>query len=168
MARALSEETQRRKAEVMRMRRQGMEFAEIGAVLGVSKQRAHQIYTATLKEIPAEEVALYRAEISERLDELLRKAHEVLGRRHLTVSAGTVVRIGEPVIDEETGEAVIREEAGEPVYDDGPTLAAIKTILMIEQERAKLYGAYAPVEQRVGGDVTVTYRFEGIDLENLK
>ncbi|MGW6502952.1 sigma factor-like helix-turn-helix DNA-binding protein [Nonomuraea angiospora] len=152
MARLPSEETQQRKAEIVRLRRQGVEFAEIGERFGVSKQRAHQIYTQALKEIPAHEVTELRTEQAERLDDMLRRAYEVLGRRHLTVSGGSVV------IDDRTGT---------PVYDDGPTLAAIKTVLLIEDQRAKLYGTYAPVKQQVGGDVTVTYTFEGVDLDAL-
>jgi hypothetical protein len=152
MAKGRTEDTQQRKAEVMRLRRQGHTFEAIGDRLGITKQRAHQIYAAALAEIPAQEVTEYRAEQAARLDELLTKAHEVLGHLHIHVSQGKVV------IDERTGE---------PVRDDGPTLAAIKTIIDIEARRAKLLGLDTPVKQQIGGDVTVTYAFEGVDLEGL-
>lgn len=168
MAEDQREDLQHRKAEIMRLRRQGTTFEAIGEQLGITRQRVHQIYTDVLKEIPAEDVAIYRAEQAERLDEMLRAAYEVLGRKHLTISGGKVVRIGEPALDEETGEPTIDDGAGEPVYDDGPTLAAIKTILLIEERRAKLLGLDTPVKQLIGSDVTVTYNFEGIDLENLQ
>ncbi len=145
------EETQRQKAEVMRLRRQGQTFEEIGEQLGVTRQRAHQIYWQTLREIPAQQVAEYRAEQAERLDELLRKAHEVLQRRHITVSNGQVVRLD-----------------GQPVEDDGPTLMAIKTILAIEERRAKLFGLDTPVKQQVEVDGGVRYEIVGVDLSQLQ
>ena len=54
------------------------------------------------------------------------------------------------------------------VLDDGPTLMAIKTILQIEERRAKLFGLDTPVKQLVGGEVEVAYHFEGVDLEGLR
>lgn len=166
MPRAPSEDAQRRKADVMRMRRQGMEFAEIGEHLGVTKQRAHQIYVQALGEIPAMEVTRHREEQAERLDEMLRRAYEVLERRHLVVSQGRIVRLGQPFIDDD-GEAAVDDGRGEPLEDDAPTLMAIKTILQIEERRAKLLGLDIPVKQELGGNLTVTYNFEGVDLEGL-
>lgn len=92
-----------------------------------------------------------RAEAAERLDEMLRKAYEVLERRHITVSNGRVIY-----------------HKDKPLEDDGPTLMAIKTVLAIEDQRARLFGFNVPVKQQIGGDVTVTYLFEGVDLEGLK
>lgn len=161
------EDSQRNKAEVLRLRRTGMTFTAIGQERGFSRQRAHQIYKEALAEIPEMEVKLYRAEQQERLDDVLRAAYEVLQRKHLTISGGKIVRIGEPVIDPETGKATIAEEAGEPVYDDGPTLAAIKTILQVEERRAKLLGLDAPVKADLGGSLQVRYLVENVDLKDL-
>lgn len=147
-----TEDTQRRKAEVMRLRRQGHTFEAIGQELGITRQRAHQIYQQVLEEIPVHEVSQYRVEQAARLDELLVRAHEVLGRRHVHVSQGRIV------LDKETGE---------PVQDDGPILAAIKTILDIEARRAKLLGLDTPVKQQAGTGLTVTYAFEGVSLDCL-
>jgi DNA-binding transcriptional MerR regulator len=150
MARRATEETQERRAEVVRLRRRGVSFEDIGDALGVTKQRAHQIYRAALDEIPAQEVAEYRAEQAERLDEMLRKAYEVLERKHITVNNGKVIYLGE-----------------EPMEDDAPTLMAIKTILQIEERRAKLLGLDTPVVQKVAGEMQVTYAFEGVNMEDL-
>lgn len=49
-------------AKVLQLRRQRLTFADIGAQLGFTAQRAHQIYTAALKAIPAQEVEQHRAE----------------------------------------------------------------------------------------------------------
>lgn len=147
---ARKEDSQWHKADVLRLRRQGQTFEQIGEQIGVTRQRAHQIYWQALKEIPVQEVAEYRAEQAERLDEMLRRACEVLERQHITVSNGKVIYHGE-----------------EPLEDDAPVLLAIKTILQIEERRAKLFGLDTPVKQLVGGDVQVTYNFEGVDLEGL-
>lgn len=152
MAKGRTEDTQQRKADVMRLRRQGHTFEAIGDQLGITKQRAHQIYSAALAEIPAQEVGEYRAEQAARLDELLTKAHEVLARGHVHVSQGRVVR------DDETGE---------PVRDDGPTLAAIKTILDIEARRAKLLGLDTPVRQEFDVSGGVRYEVVGVDLDQV-
>ncbi|MEV0382868.1 hypothetical protein [Nonomuraea sp. NPDC050643] len=151
MARRLTEEDQQRRTKVMRLRRQGQSFEAIGDQLGISKQRAHQLYWDTLKKIPAQEVAEYRVEQAERLDEMLRRAYEVLGRKHITVSNGRVI---------------YHEDV--PLEDDAPRLMAIKTVLAIEERRAKLLGLDTPVKQQIGGEVQVTYNFEGVDVEGLR
>src|SRR5688500_11760325 len=90
-----------RDRRIMQLRREGCTFQAIGDELGFSRQWAWERYTALLKEIPGQEVAEYRREQEERLDGLLRKAHEVLERQHITVSNGQVVRLnGLPVPDD--------------------------------------------------------------------
>lgn len=54
--------TAERRARVIELRRRRMSFAEIGAELGVSLQRAHAIYRETLAAIPAQHVEEHRAE----------------------------------------------------------------------------------------------------------
>jgi hypothetical protein len=131
---AEKEDAALRDRRIMQMRREGCTFQAIGDELGFSRQYAHERYTALLKDIAGHEVAEYRREQEERLDGLLRKAHEVLERQHITVSNGQVVRLD-----------------GQPVPDDAPTLAAIKTILDIETRRAKLLGLDAPTKTEVSG-----------------
>ncbi|MFC7715816.1 hypothetical protein [Nonomuraea recticatena] len=41
-------------------------------------------------------------------------------------------------------------------------------MLKIQERRAKLLGLDIPVKQLVGGEVTVTYSFEGVDLGTLR
>ena len=157
-----------RDAQIIRLRRTGATFEQIGAELGFSKQYAHRRYTELLKEIPGHEVAEYRREQEDRLDWLLREARAVLGRDHVLVSHGRVVREGEPEIDEETGEAVIREGAGSPMLDDAPKLAAIKAILDIESRRAKLLGLDAPVKTDLNVNADVQYTVVGVDTDTMK
>ncbi|WP_327105869.1 hypothetical protein [Nonomuraea glycinis] len=82
------------------------------------------------------------------------------------MSNGRIVRLGQPFVNDE-GEAEVDDGRGEPIEDDAPTLTAIKTVLAIEERRAKLLGLDTPVKQQVGGDVTVTYAFEGVDMGGL-
>lgn len=62
------------------MRREKKTWAEIGEELGVSMQRAHQIYLDALKEIPAKQVDQHRAEAIElaatAIDDLMLIARE--------------------------------------------------------------------------------------------
>lgn len=147
---AIKEDTQRNKAEVLRLRRQRMTFEKIGQELGFSRQRAHQIYKEALAEIPVLEVNLYRAEQREILDDLVREARAVLERDHITVSNGKVITVD-----------------GEPLIDDGPKLAAIREIRALEESRRKLDGVDAPVKQELSGDVKVRYEVVGVNLEDL-
>jgi hypothetical protein len=59
------EATAERRARAVEARRQHLTFAEIGAELGVSTQRAHEIYLDALEAIPAKQVELHRAEATE-------------------------------------------------------------------------------------------------------
>lgn len=51
-----------RRAQVVALRRGRATFDQIGGALGVSKQRAHELYTQALAEIPAAQVDEHRAE----------------------------------------------------------------------------------------------------------
>lgn len=128
----MSEESQRRADEILRLRNQGMPFTAIGDRYGITRQRAHQIWQHALAAIPAEAVHEARAQQSERLDSLLVTANEVLIREHIHVSQGKVVL-----------------HDGVPVRDDGPTLAAIGMIVRIEERRARLLGLDAPTKSEV-------------------
>lgn len=74
------EMTAERRAYVIEARRQHRTYAEIGQELGVSMQRAHQIYLEALDAIPAVQVELHRAEAAElaasAIDDLLLIARE--------------------------------------------------------------------------------------------
>jgi hypothetical protein len=148
---AQKEDSARQKAQVLKLRRTGISFQAIGDQLGVTRQRAHQVYKQALEEIPAEEVSLYRAEQADRLDALLVRANAVLDAEHVIVQHGKVVM-----------------QDGVPIPDQGPVLDAIRVVLAIEKQRADLYGFNVPVKQQIQSDQTITYAFEGVDLGNLR
>lgn len=161
------EDQQRRIARIFDLRREGATFQQIGDDLGLSRQRAHQIYRDALAAIPSESVALYRAEQAERLDDMLRRAYVVLNAGHPLVQSGRVVRRGEAVLDDE-GRPVIDDAAGEELRDAGPVLAAIKVVLQVEERRARLFGLDAPVRAELSGGVQVSYQVQGIPDEELR
>lgn len=149
---AEKELSQQRKAQVIEWRRDGMTFEEIGRRLNpdapLTRQAAHKIYTTALQEIPAQSIGEYRAEQEERLDELRRRAYDVLWREHVTVSQGRVV------VDPDTGG---------PIVDDAPRLRAIETVLKIEERLARLRGIDVPTRAQVEGSLQVRYVVEGVD-----
>jgi hypothetical protein len=57
-----------RRVEVIKMRRARLTFAQIGDRLGITQQRAGQIYRAALSDIPAQQVDEHRAEEMELID----------------------------------------------------------------------------------------------------
>lgn len=81
---------------------------------------------AVIREAGAELIAAEAAH----LDDLFVAALEVLGRDHLTVSHGHIVR----------------DDDGQPILDDGPRLAAIDRLLRIRESYRKLFGADQPVK----------------------
>lgn len=120
------------RAEVIRLRRDRLPFSEIGRRLGFTGQRAGQLYRQALAEIPAQQLEEHRAEELQELEFLSASALEVLHRRHVTVSNGRVVSLGDA-----------------PIEDDAPVLAAIDRLLKIQERKARLLGLDAPARHEV-------------------
>lgn len=146
-------------AEVLKLRREGTTFEEIGRHFGMTRQGAHKAYLRALKSIPGMEIAEYRAEQIERLDDMLRRCYAVLERKHLVVSQGRIVRLGEPYIDEDTGRAEVADGAGEPLEDDDIVLRTVEQIRKLEADRRLLLGLNAAVKAEINSTVT-TYQVE--------
>lgn len=126
-------DTAARDAVACRMRRDGRTYKEIADELynghpGRAYEGVQRAMLAIVRE-PAEELRNFELD---RLDYLYAKTLEVLHRRHLTVQHGKVV-----TVLNEAGETVTLE-------DDGPVLAAVQTLLKIQERRAKLLGLDAP------------------------
>lgn len=152
---AQKEDAAHRDAAIMRLRREGKTFPEIGEELGFSKQYAQRRYKELLTEIPALEVHEYRAEQLERLDWLRRENVEILRRRHVVVSQGRIVYETGP-----NGEKV-------PLKDDGPAQAALRELRQIEQLQAELVGSKAPVKADVSGGVELRVVVVGTDVGKM-
>lgn len=139
-----------RDADALLHRAQGWTFERIAGQLGYANRSGAQkaverAIEASVRETCDEAKTLILADLSE----AKRHAWEVLGRRHLMVSNGHVVRRFVDVERDEDGiERLDMDGKTIPVFedveDDGPILAAIDRITRIDQEMAKILGAYEP------------------------
>lgn len=128
---ARSPDTAERDAAACRMRNLSHDYDEIAVELGfanrsAARQAVERAMRATVQEPAAEQRAMQLA----KLDVMFRKAWEVLCARHIVVNQGRVV---------------LDPDSGEPLRDHGPVLAAINSVLKIEERRAKLLGLDAPM-----------------------
>jgi hypothetical protein len=150
-------------AEIIRLRRQRISFAEIGRRLApkyrqhgdadqpFDRKYMHHRYHAALKAVPAREIAAHREELNQLLEELVDQVNEIMRRDHVAHSQGRIVR----------------EEDGTPVLDDGPKIAAASELRKIVAEIRTLNGLTVPVKQELGLDATVAYTINGVSIDKL-
>lgn len=165
MARWTEEQTAVTQARIIELRRDHIEFEDIGRLMWAagewpgslsappSKQAVWQHWRRGLSAIPAPGLAALRAERGEYLGELLRKAQEIIDREHVAHSNGVVVH--DPA-------------TGKPLLDDGPRIAAIRESRMIHAQLSVLNGENAPVQSKVTMDATIQYEVVSVDPEALK
>lgn len=150
-------------ADIIRLRRQRIQFAEIGRQMALKyrkdgedadkpypRQYMHDRWKEAIAAVPAKAVNEHRAELNEVLDELLDRVNEVLRRDHVLVSQGRVMML----------------EDG-PLLDDGPIIAAAAEMRKLVAEIRQLNGLTVPVKQELGVDATVSYTINGIDVGKL-
>ena len=155
-----------RRAEVLRLRLDGMTLAAIGERLGIRADSVHDIITRALRSMtkePAEE--LLNLELA-RLDSLYAEAMNSVRAFTPVLHNGKVVQI--PVIDS-NGQVVKDPETGHPLtciaQDRAPVLAGVATAVRLLERRAKLLGLDAPV--RTQAQLTVTDDTDAEDLSRL-
>jgi len=95
--------------EVLRLRDEGLTFAQIGARLDppVNMQRAHQLYGRALTEPARVPVTAEREASLRRLDQIAAEAWTVVRTEHFVVAGR---------------EGLVAIYNGEPVIDDPPTI----------------------------------------------
>jgi predicted DNA-binding protein (UPF0251 family) len=151
-----------RRAEILRLRLDGLTLEEIGERMNIAPDTVHGIITRALSAMCKEPAEELRALELGRCDVLLNEAMQTVRAFHPMVSGGRVVSA--PVLDN-NGQPV-RNEAGDVLTrvleDKAPKLAAIATSIRVMERRAKLLGLDAPIRQ----DVTVTSKPEQ-DLSHL-
>jgi hypothetical protein len=124
-------DTADRDAEACRMRNLSHTYDEIATAMGFADRSAarkavERAMLLTVQEPAAEQRAMQLA----KLDVLFREAWRVLKAEHFAVNNGRVI------MDPNDPEKAL--------IDHGPVLAAINTVLKIEERRAKLLGLDAP------------------------
>lgn len=154
-----------RRAEVLRLRLDGLTLSQIGDRLGIRADSVHDIITRALRSMtkePAEE--LLSLELA-RLDSLYAEAMNSVRAFTPVLHNGKVVQI--PVIDS-NGQAVKDPDTGQPLtciaQDRQPVLAGIACAVRLLERRAKLLGLDAPV--RTQAQLTVKDDTES-DLSRL-
>jgi Homeodomain-like domain len=130
-----SAEVRDREAQALELRRNGASYPQIAERLGISVSTAWAAVNRVLKRTAQEAAGDVRKLELERLDQLQIAALTVLRRTHPVVQAGKVVYTGGG-----DGQPAV------PLVDDGPTLAAIRALLDIQQRRARLLGLDAPTK----------------------
>lgn len=149
------EESARRRAQVVALKRQGLTFDEIGQELDppVSRQRAHQLYWDAMTEIKAPAVTAMRQHLSAQYEQVLQDARDIFDKDHIVVSHGRVVRL---------------EEGGEPLLDSAPKLQALSRITAVLDSLASLHGARVPVKTEVEAGVELKVTIVGTSTEAIK
>jgi hypothetical protein len=122
-----------REARALELRRDGRTHTEIAQILGVSRPMATRIINRGMDRIVKEPASQVRLIELERLDQLQVEALGVLRRRHMVVSGGKI----------------ICGDDDQPLLDDGPTLAAIRTLITIQERRARLLGLDEPARHEL-------------------
>lgn len=138
--------TQRR-AEMLRLRLEGLTLEEIGERMAVQPESVYGVISRALRSIvkePAEE--LLALELV-RCDALLAAAMGVVNAFHPVLHGGIVVR---SAVEDESGHLVRVPGTGDvmtvPLEDKAPKLAAINTALRVMERRAKLLGLDRPTK----------------------
>jgi hypothetical protein len=162
--------TARRKREIAaEARLRGHNWFEVARMSGyASPGAACAAVGEYLKDHPSEDVEELRKRENLKLDALEVAAQAVLSRFHVTVSQGRIVGkfVGFAKIPG-TDEVYLGED-GKPIplyedlRDDGPELAAIATLLRIQDRRAKLNGLDQPVRISVEGDSEIDQEIEDL------
>lgn len=147
------------RAKVVELRQQGLTFTAIGRELGVSRQRAHQIFRAALAAILSPAVESLRAEHLAELEEARRRVMGVMAAKHVVVQQGHVV--SQIIGQDGEGNPIY----GEPLTDHGPVLDAARALALVQGREAKLIGADAPT--KVEATVTEVVDPQTIELRAL-
>jgi hypothetical protein len=122
-----------RDAEALVYRARGWTYQRIANEMGygdksAARKACERALAADVRETREEAKSLLLMD----LNAAKQAAWAVLDASHITISNGQAVKLD-----------------GTPVPDDAPVLAAIDRIVRIDQEIAKILGAYAPVRHEV-------------------
>lgn len=129
-------------ALVVTLKRRGLSFADIAAQLGISKSQSHRAFHRALRRIVEPAVTAIRAEQLAQIDVSREVLRDIVAVRHVLVNNGQIIR-----------------EDGVPLDDDAQVLAAIGLISKLDDQEAKLTGAYPATKTAV--EATVNYTVGG-------
>jgi hypothetical protein len=136
-----------RRAEMLRLRIEGLTLEEIGDRMGIQAESVYGVIQRALRKMTKEPTEELLALELGRCDALLMEAMRVVSCFHPLIHAGAVVRVavegedGKPMRDPETGEALTQV-----LEDKAPKLAAITTALRVLERRSKYLGLDKPTK----------------------
>lgn len=136
-----------RRAEMLRLRIEGLTLEEIGDRMGIQAESVYGVIQRALRSMTKEPTEELLALELGRCDALLTEAMRVVNCFHPLIHAGTVVRVAlegedsKPMRDPETGEVLTRV-----LEDKVPKLAAIATALRVMERRSKYLGLDKPTK----------------------
>jgi len=167
-------EIEARRAQAIAMRSAGQTWEMVAATLGyASKGAAHKDVGVALAERAAKtalSLDQFREQEIEHLQELRRKAMDVLNAEHMHVNAGQVVY--SPKRDRETGDLILDPETREPILtaiplrDSLPTLQAVDRLVKVAERMARLLGADQAIKVEVE-QKTYNYSVNGVQMGDL-
>lgn len=148
--------TAERRQEVVRLRDSGMTYPEIATHMGLALSTVWNHYQNAMREIPAEAVARHRANLEQRVAEQLSRIDMerqllmgILSRHHVSFDV--------------KGQVILFN--GEYYEDCKPAMEAIRVMVALDDQEAKLLGLHAA--QKLQADVTVNYTLVGVNLDDL-
>jgi hypothetical protein len=135
-----------RRARVVELRDSGEKFSDIARIVGVSHAQAWNDYQRACREYPEQAVAKHRANQEQRLVEQLDRID-----MEREVIEGLVLR--PHLLFDIKGQVVMYK--GVPYTDCKPVFDAIKLMVQLDDQEAKLMGLYAA--HKVQADVQVNF-----------
>lgn len=159
-----------RRKQLVKMRNDGIDWDTCVERLGYTSVAnaavdLRRALDAAIKE-QRETVEQYRMEALGRYDMYRKEVIDVLRKDHPFISNGKVVR------------DLPLDDNGEPDYsrwrecvaltDSGPVLDAVRTLLKIEDQIAKLTGVNVAIKIQTETTTAITYVVEGVDMGALK
>jgi hypothetical protein len=119
-----------RDAQALELRAAGASYRQIAGRLSISVSTAWACVERGLVRTRREPADQLRTLEAERLDRLQAQAVKALEAQHVVIQGG----------------AVVADSQGNPYVDYGPTLAAVRALLAVQERRARLFGLDAPTK----------------------
>lgn len=147
-------------AEILRLKRTGLTYVQIGERLGISIASVHRGFYRALPTIAEPEATEFRNEHLKRLDLQREVVMDILTKKHVVIQNGHAVS---EVIYDENGKAT---GYGENYEDDSVVMAAVEQLRKIDESERKLLGLDARAQVEVAA--AVRYEVVGLGPDDLK
>ena len=129
----MARSTARRDSEALALKARGWTYDRIAGEMGYSdRSGARKAVERSMANSVRETTEAAKTLLIADLEAAKQAVWAVLEANHLVISEGRVVTLD-----------------GDPLPDDEPVLKAVDRLVKIDQELAKIYGAYAPAKHEV-------------------